>query len=194
MSTVINRTTLQLVYSVNTPDYLETDWIINPDLSLLINVPRKYWKIQGDSVLEMADEEKAIIDSQIQANSFPFSQQVSSSDTSETNSLDYISKLDLNINLELNKQYQAIFNFAWSYGSINSAFKCRLIYTKDNLVTDLYQLSLTPKVSSDVMPFSGIKNFSVNNSGIYTFSIEYASSNNNIVAKIYDASIEIRRI
>ena len=62
MSTVINRTTLQLVYSANTPDYLETDWIINPDLSLLINVPRKYWKIQGDSVLEMADEEKAIID------------------------------------------------------------------------------------------------------------------------------------
>jgi len=62
MSDVINRTTKQYLKSVNTPDYSDTDWIINPDLSSLTSVPQKYWKISGDNVLEMNTEEKAAVD------------------------------------------------------------------------------------------------------------------------------------
>jgi len=62
MATVINRSTKRLIYSVNTPDYSEVDWIINPDLSELTDVPQKYWKIVGDTVVEMTPEEKSEVD------------------------------------------------------------------------------------------------------------------------------------
>jgi hypothetical protein len=55
---------------VNTPDFSESDWIINPDLFLVEGVPLKYWKIVGDSVQEMTPEEKAIVDA-AEANATP---------------------------------------------------------------------------------------------------------------------------
>jgi hypothetical protein len=62
MSNVLNRTTKQYLISVSTPDYPDVDWIINPDLSSVVGIAEKYWKISGDSVLEMTSEEKAIVD------------------------------------------------------------------------------------------------------------------------------------
>jgi len=59
---VINRTTLELKLSVNTPDFPVGTWIISPDLSALTAVPQKYWKISGDLVLEMTSGEKAVVD------------------------------------------------------------------------------------------------------------------------------------
>ena len=35
MANVINKTTMEVRYSVNTPDFPETEWVISPDLSLL---------------------------------------------------------------------------------------------------------------------------------------------------------------
>jgi hypothetical protein len=60
MANVINRTTGQYLVSVNTPDYLPADWIINP--SVPDGVAQKYWKVVGDSVVEMTAEEKAQVD------------------------------------------------------------------------------------------------------------------------------------
>jgi len=57
MSNVINRVTKEFKKSVNTPDFSEVDWIINP---ILPKCEQKYWKIDGNSVLEMTDEEKDI--------------------------------------------------------------------------------------------------------------------------------------
>jgi hypothetical protein len=62
MATVFNRTTKQLIESANTPLYSSLDWVINPDLSLLTNIPQKYWKVSGDSVVEMSAQEKAAVD------------------------------------------------------------------------------------------------------------------------------------
>lgn len=62
MATVINRTTLTLIHSANTPDYPTSEWVINPDLSSLTNVPNFYWKIVGDSVVEMSVAEKSVVD------------------------------------------------------------------------------------------------------------------------------------
>jgi len=62
MADVLNRTTKQLLRSVNTSDYPETEWIVNPDLSAVANVPVKYWIIEGDSVREANATEKSQID------------------------------------------------------------------------------------------------------------------------------------
>jgi len=70
MADVINRTTLQYIQSVNTPDYSDTDWIINPDLSAVSGVPQKYWKIVGDTIVEMTTDEQAAADMAI-ANATP---------------------------------------------------------------------------------------------------------------------------
>lgn len=62
MSDVVNRTTVQYLKSVHTPNFPDADWIINPDLSALASVPQKYWKISGDTVLEMNTTEKETVD------------------------------------------------------------------------------------------------------------------------------------
>jgi hypothetical protein len=64
MSNVFNKTNNIYLVSVNTPDYPEETWLINPDLSQVAGVPQKYWKYdsQSNSIIEMTSEEKAIID------------------------------------------------------------------------------------------------------------------------------------
>lgn len=62
MSNVLNRTTLQLKRSVNTPDYPIKDWVINPDISTVAGVLNKYWVLTGDVVSEMTQPEKDVID------------------------------------------------------------------------------------------------------------------------------------
>jgi len=64
MAAVISRTPniLGVIYeykpSAHTPDYDPEDWLINPDLSGLLSVPEKYWKVVGDTVVEMNQSEK----------------------------------------------------------------------------------------------------------------------------------------
>lgn len=64
MATVLHRTTKELIHSVHTPNYPTAQWIHNPDLSEVEGVDPKYWKISGDDVVEMAQEEKDIVDAQ----------------------------------------------------------------------------------------------------------------------------------
>lgn len=60
MADVLNRTTKVYLQSVNTPDFDVADWIINPDLSLVLpQEPNSiYWNIVGDVVTEMTQPEK----------------------------------------------------------------------------------------------------------------------------------------
>lgn len=62
MAAVINRTTLVYHKSVNTPDYPPADWIINPDMSAVEGVSKIYWKVVGDTVVEMDQSEKDAVD------------------------------------------------------------------------------------------------------------------------------------
>lgn len=62
MATVLNKETKQLILSANTPDYDPSEWLINPDLSSVDSVPKKYWKIVGDQVVEMSPAEKSEVD------------------------------------------------------------------------------------------------------------------------------------
>ena len=62
MADVLNRTTNQLIKSAHTPDYPPEDWIENPDLSAVEDVPSKYWNISGDTVSEKNQTEKDAVD------------------------------------------------------------------------------------------------------------------------------------
>jgi len=64
MANVVNKTTAEFRRSVNTPDYDPIEWIINPDLSSVKSVDKKYWKVKGDTVVEMTKEEKGLVDNQ----------------------------------------------------------------------------------------------------------------------------------
>jgi hypothetical protein len=63
MSNAFNRLTGQLRESVNTPDYDPAEWIINPDLSAIRGISRRYLKLgPGDTVVEMSGREQAAVD------------------------------------------------------------------------------------------------------------------------------------
>lgn len=62
MADVVHRTTVEYRRSVHAPDFPEAEWIHNPDLSALSGVPSVYWKVVGDSVLEMTPAEKTAKD------------------------------------------------------------------------------------------------------------------------------------
>jgi len=52
-------------YSVNTPDFdAEVNKLVNPNLDSLSSVEQKYWKRSGSAVIEMAQNEKDIVDTE----------------------------------------------------------------------------------------------------------------------------------
>jgi hypothetical protein len=60
MANVFHRASGAYLLSVNTPDYPPEQWLINPVLP--DGVPWKHLKVVGDSVVEMTDQEKALVD------------------------------------------------------------------------------------------------------------------------------------
>lgn len=72
MARVIKRTPDSLgIYeyriSVHTPDYPSGTWLIDPNLTGVSGVDQKYWKVSGDSVVEMSQGEKDAVDAAIAA-------------------------------------------------------------------------------------------------------------------------------
>jgi len=60
---LLNRTTKELTDILGpNPSFDPSVYIHNPDLSGVVGVPIKYWKITGDVVSEMTTEEKAVVD------------------------------------------------------------------------------------------------------------------------------------
>lgn len=56
MSTVLNKLTLEIKVSVNTPEYQDGNWLINPNPELLTQVisgevPKRHTKVDGDEYL-----------------------------------------------------------------------------------------------------------------------------------------------
>jgi len=58
MSTVINKTTFQIIQSANTPDYMDGNWLINPNLP---KCDKKFWVLENDIIREMTQNEKDIL-------------------------------------------------------------------------------------------------------------------------------------
>jgi len=63
MANVINKTTMEVLLSVNTPDFPETEWAINTDTSLLETTPKEKLKFDAEFNLVMkSSDELAAID------------------------------------------------------------------------------------------------------------------------------------
>jgi hypothetical protein len=59
MGAVLNRSTMQYIEFVNTPDYDPTTWVINPDLSPVTGIDSKFWVINSDDTIrEMTSDEE----------------------------------------------------------------------------------------------------------------------------------------
>ena len=68
MANVLNKSTLELRSSVNTPDYPESDWLINPDLSAVAGLDPRYWKIAKNAVAAMTAGERQAVDDALAAD------------------------------------------------------------------------------------------------------------------------------
>lgn len=66
MATVVNKTTFQVIPSAHTPDFMDGNWLINPDLSAVQGFPQKYWKLVGDTVQLQTGPEQLATDDAIQ--------------------------------------------------------------------------------------------------------------------------------
>jgi len=58
MTTVLNRTSKEVLTSVNTPEYPVQEWIHDPDLSAVDGVDVGWWVIEGDDIREATTAEK----------------------------------------------------------------------------------------------------------------------------------------
>ena len=85
MATVLNRTTgnsgsypynKDLRFSVNTVEFSDVDWIIEPDLTAVDGQPSKYWEISGDTVSLANTGRRNAIDADIAAQELAQSNQV----------------------------------------------------------------------------------------------------------------------
>lgn len=64
MANVLHKTRTPADYrqSVHTPDFPDADWFHNPDVSAVLAVPTKYWRVGTNPVQEMDAAEKAAVD------------------------------------------------------------------------------------------------------------------------------------
>jgi len=61
MAWVVNKNTMEFKESVHTPDYLDGNWLVNPELP---DANHKYWKLNTDKtkVLQMTHTEMVAVD------------------------------------------------------------------------------------------------------------------------------------
>ena len=65
-SAVVSNQATNIVYSVNTPDYNGVaNKVINPDLSSVLSLPMKFWKVDGTSVVGMSSGEQNTVDASL---------------------------------------------------------------------------------------------------------------------------------
>ena len=58
MASALNKLTLEYRQSVNTPDYPESEWWINPDITAVTGVGKQYWIVANNTAREMTTQEK----------------------------------------------------------------------------------------------------------------------------------------
>ena len=61
MSTVVNKSTLQVKVSADPAEHDPSEWLIAPTLPA---APKRYWIVEGDNLREATEEEKGPIDVQ----------------------------------------------------------------------------------------------------------------------------------
>jgi len=62
MPNVFNRATGENVKTTDFPEFNTTDFLVDPDLSAVKDIPRELWVFDGDTVRPMNADEKASYD------------------------------------------------------------------------------------------------------------------------------------
>ena len=65
MANVLNIHTMEYRKSVNTPDFMDGNWLINP---VLPDCDKKYWQIKDSQLKEMTNSEKKAVDDKDKAD------------------------------------------------------------------------------------------------------------------------------
>ncbi|MBT8428494.1 MAG: hypothetical protein KJN79_01140 [Gammaproteobacteria bacterium] len=130
---------MQYLQSVNTPDYPVLDWIINPDLSALTGVPQKYWKVVGDTVVEMTQGEKDAADAALAAAVLLDDAREAQTGLLETPSSEYVTVLALS---PTNSFRAGDYDIHWS-ASVKRSTNRGLIKLR-LMVDDVEQFALDP--------------------------------------------------
>jgi len=61
MATVVNKITLEVIESVNTPEYNLDEWLINPTIP---DSPKRHWKVYGNTIIIKNPTERASADAE----------------------------------------------------------------------------------------------------------------------------------
>jgi hypothetical protein len=74
MSTVINKTPSEegiyrYLTNIDITKYSSSDWLLDPNVTALVNVKQDYWKVTGSVVEEMTGGEKTLVDAAIRDRS-----------------------------------------------------------------------------------------------------------------------------
>jgi hypothetical protein len=204
MSNVLNKITLQYLQFVNTPDYDTNIWIINPDLSAVVDLNSKFWKLiydpesiiqDGYSVVPMTQEEQDVVIAAERALIIPrmtgdYFQAVKDDIESSTTSKDWTTKLNLNTRQSPAGQYVISWNALCNSSVANKNVDVRIVL--DDIVftskTTRFVKALTDGSVSGSMTV-------VLGAGIHIITMQYRVSSDGLTAaNIRNTSLLIWRI
>ena len=186
MARAIHRTIYNYLRSVHTPDFDPADWLINPDLSGVSGVPEKYWKVSGDSVVEMSQAEKDAVD----AANAPFDElmQAYSEIETQNGSSTYVIKSYLNpSNLSPTSKHKI--NWYCEVNNTSTSGRTQIEVAYDGNV--VAEPSIESEDANDWVPFSG---FAQLNAGVTPTSITLKFKRLSAgTSKVRRARLEIQR-
>lgn len=188
--------------------YVSQDWEIDPDVSGVSSVDRKYWKYDGTSVIkEMSTSEKEAVDANLilleEQKGEEFGKWFSYADdpgVSTTTSTSFRDKVVLITPYLPEGLYRVAFGYGWSCNSTSRDFESRLLEDGQQL-GQLHRQE--PKDASgsfgstgtDQRHVGGLRAFYRELSeGVHSYELQYRTVSNGVISSIWDALIEFWRI
>jgi len=194
MASVLNKITLEYIPSANTPDYPDSDWIINPDVSQVINVPRKYWKLDGETPIEMSEEEKSQVDldkANIETKiDSPILIGYKLGDDLSTNSIIMQNCISLDVEINRIGSYKIEWIYDWACSNNNYKFKMNVEILGDSIIKTFEEVPYSSDVFLSVSDFTTVDL----TAGTYTINLNYCSENLNNSSKIKNCKMFVWRI
>ena len=202
MATVVHKTTLEVRYSVNTPEYDPAVWLVNPpSVSTLDNqrVPKKYWKRNGSDVSEMSQVEKDAVDAAAAvvaaaaaaASATPVfgtsRQGAERLEQTSTTSLVYVNKLSLTTDRVPAGRYALGFYSVLSADSSKQSVSARL--TLDAIT--LGETTQKPSSANEFFTFGGSLEVDLTE-GVHVIAVDFKSSGS--TAFIQRATVSLWRL
>ena len=187
-STIVANIVTTYLMSVNTPDYLEDPYaIINPNLSNVVSVDPKYWKVDTGDVVEMSQGEKDLVDASLVSPNYMASE--SQEEIVITNNTDYEEVFYYEPKLS-----SGIYNVMWSaeVASDSTSGKVKWECKIDDSIIKNSGIFKTDS-ADEFLSINGAFDYEVLTESIVKFSLNIATSKSTSAAKIRNILITVRR-